>query len=89
METTGTADMIARQLLDAVAQGGPVGTGVLVLLVTMFLSDLINNAAAPAVMYPIAIGTAAALGRPRCLPDGGGDRCLLYASRRSATRTTP
>ncbi len=62
METTGTADMIARQLLDTVAQGSPVGALVLVLLVTMFLSDLINNAATAAVMCPIAIGTAAALG---------------------------
>jgi di/tricarboxylate transporter len=62
METTGTADLIARLLLDNVAQGSPVGALVLVLVVTMFLSDLINNAATAAVMCPIAIGTAAALG---------------------------
>jgi di/tricarboxylate transporter len=62
METTGTADWIARMLLDNVAQGSPVGGLVLVLLVTMFLSDLINNAATAAVMCPIAIGTATALG---------------------------
>ncbi len=62
METTGTADLIARVLLDNVAQGSPVGALVLVLLVTMFLSDLINNAATAAVMCPIAIGTATALG---------------------------
>ena len=62
METTGTADLIARLLLDNVAQGSPVGALVLVLVVTMFLSDLINNAATAAVMCPIAIGTATALG---------------------------
>jgi len=62
METTGTADLIARLLLDNVAQGSPVGALVLVLLVTMTLSDLINNAATAAVMCPIAIGTATALG---------------------------
>jgi di/tricarboxylate transporter len=62
METTGTADLIAKLLLDNVAQGSPVGALVLVLVVTMFLSDLINNAATAAVMCPIAIGTAAALG---------------------------
>ncbi len=62
METTGTADLIARVLLEGVAQGSPVGALVLVLLVTMFLSDLINNAATAAVMCPIAIGTATALG---------------------------
>jgi di/tricarboxylate transporter len=62
MGTTGTADLIARVLLDNVAQGSPVGALVLVLLVTMFLSDLINNAATAAVMCPIALGTANALG---------------------------
>jgi di/tricarboxylate transporter len=62
METTGTADLIARVLLDNVAQGSPVAALVLVMLVTMFLSDLINNAATAAVMCPIAIGTATALG---------------------------
>ena len=62
METTGTADMVARVLLENVAQGSPVGALVLVLLVTMFLSDMINNAATAAVMCPIAIGTATALG---------------------------
>ncbi len=62
MEATGTAEMIARVLLEHVAQGSPVGALVLVLVVTMFLSDLINNAATAAVMCPIAIGTSVALG---------------------------
>lgn len=34
----------------------------MVLVVTMTLSDVMNNAATAAVMCPIAIGTAAALG---------------------------
>jgi di/tricarboxylate transporter len=62
MENTGTADLIARALLDGVAQGSAVGALVLVLVVTMFLSDMINNAATAAVMCPIAIGAAGALG---------------------------
>ena len=62
MESTGTADLIARVLLDNVAQGSPVGALVLLLVVTMFLSDLINNAATAAVMCPIALGAASALG---------------------------
>jgi di/tricarboxylate transporter len=62
MDATGTADLIASLLLDNVAQGSPVGALVLVLLVTMFLSDMINNAATAAVMCPIALGTANALG---------------------------
>jgi len=62
METTGTASLLARVMLEHVAQGHAVGALVLVLVVTMCLSDLMNNAATAAVMCPIAIGTAAALG---------------------------
>ena len=62
MESTGTADLIAHALLDGVAQGDAIVALTLVLVVTMFLSDLINNAATAAVMCPIGIGTAAALG---------------------------
>src|SRR5690606_11034196 len=62
METTGSADLIARFLIDTLAQGHAVIGLALILVVTMFLSDLMNNAATAAVMCPIAIGTAAALG---------------------------
>jgi di/tricarboxylate transporter len=62
METTGAADLVARVLLEQVAQGHAVVALALVLIVTMTLSDLMNNAATAAVMCPIAIGTAAALG---------------------------
>ncbi len=62
MEATGTADLIARFLLASVAQGHDITALVLILVVTMFLSDLMNNAATAAVMCPIAIGTATALG---------------------------
>lgn len=62
MEATGTAELIAHALLDDVAQGNAIVALTLVLLVTMFLSDLMNNAATAAVMCPIAIGTATALG---------------------------
>jgi len=60
--TTGTADMIARFLLDNVTQGNAVIGLVALMVVTMFLSDLVNNAATAAVMCPIAISTAAQLG---------------------------
>lgn len=62
LQTTGTADIIARVLIDNVAQGHAIVGLVLILVVTMFLSDLMNNAATAAVMCPIAIGTAATLG---------------------------
>jgi len=60
--TTGTADMIARFLLDNVTQGNAIIGLVALMVVTMFLSDLVNNAATAAVMCPIAISTAAQLG---------------------------
>ena len=62
IESTGTADLIARLLLESVAQGHAVVALALVLVVTMFLSDVMNNAATAAVMCPIALGTARQLG---------------------------
>lgn len=62
MESTGTADLIARVLFESIAQGHPVVGLALILVVTMTLSDLMNNAATAAVMCPIAIGAAGTLG---------------------------
>ena len=62
MASTGTADFIARFLLEQVAQGNAVLALATILVVTMTLSDLMNNAATAAVMCPIAIGTAQQLG---------------------------
>jgi di/tricarboxylate transporter len=60
--TTGAADTIARYLLDSVARGQPAIALISILIVTMTLSDFMNNAATAAVMCPIALGTAAQLG---------------------------
>jgi di/tricarboxylate transporter len=62
MATTGTADLIAQALISEVARGHTIVTLVLILVLTMTLSDFMNNAATAAVMCPIAIGTAAVLG---------------------------
>lgn len=62
MQSTGAADLLASALMDWVARGDPVIALTTVLLVTMFLSDLMNNAATAAVMCPVAIGSAATLG---------------------------
>ncbi len=61
MESSGAADLIAHMMLDNIAQGHAVVGLTLILVITMFLSDLMNNAATAAVMCPIAIGTAEAL----------------------------
>jgi di/tricarboxylate transporter len=62
MATTGAADLVADVLLYTFAQGNEVVALVLILVVTMTLSDFMNNAATAAVMCPIAIGTAYTLG---------------------------
>jgi di/tricarboxylate transporter len=61
MESSGAADLLARSMLDAVARGSPVIALALILIVTMTLSDFMNNAATAAMMCPIAISTAGAL----------------------------
>ncbi len=62
IESTGAADLIARALLDHVAGGNAIFGLAVIMIVTMTLSDLMNNAATAAVMCPIAIGTANQLG---------------------------
>lgn len=62
MQVTGAADVLARFLVETIAQGNVVAALVVVLVTTMFLSDVMNNAATAAVLCPIAIGIAAALG---------------------------
>ncbi len=62
MESTGTADLIARLIIEKVAYGNAIIGLTLILVITMFLSDMMNNAATAAVMCPISIGTASTLG---------------------------
>lgn len=58
MATTGTADLLAQWLLAGLAQGNAVIALALILVVTMTLSDFMNNAATAAVMCPIAVRSA-------------------------------
>ena len=62
MQHTGAADLIARVLLDTLARGNAVVGLVVILVTTMTLSDLMNNAATAAVMAPISLGAAMQLG---------------------------
>lgn len=61
MQTTGTADLLARFLVETIAQGSPIAALAVVLMTTMFLSDVMNNAATAAILCPIALGIAATL----------------------------
>jgi hypothetical protein len=58
MASTGAADLVARTLLERVAQGNAIFALAVILIVTMTLSNFMNNAATAAVMCPIAISTA-------------------------------
>ncbi len=62
MQTTGAADLLARFLVVTIAQGNPIAALAVVLITTMFLSDVMNNAATAAILCPIALGIAARLG---------------------------
>jgi di/tricarboxylate transporter len=62
LEISGGAETLASQLLLISGQMPPVATLTLLLIATMFLSDIINNAAAAVLMSPIAVNLAYALG---------------------------
>lgn len=61
MGTTGAADVVAHAMLNQLAGGHAVLALAILLVVTMTLSDFMNNAATAAVMCPIAIGAASQL----------------------------
>ncbi|WP_347331697.1 SLC13 family permease [Marinimicrobium locisalis] len=62
MASTGAADLMARLLLENLAQGNAVAAVVIVMVITMTFSDFMNNAATAAVMCQIAISSAQMLG---------------------------
>ena len=61
MQTTGAADVLARFLVETIARGNAIAALAVILITTMFLSDVMNNAATAAVLSPIALGIAASL----------------------------
>ena len=62
LEATGTTTLIADQLLTLLAGAPALVLLTVVLVITMTLSDIMNNAATAIVMAPIAVGIAQALG---------------------------
>lgn len=62
LETSGTTALIASSILDIGANLSPVVVLIIVLVVTMTLSDIVNNAATAVIMAPIAVSLAASLG---------------------------
>jgi di/tricarboxylate transporter len=62
MQNTGTAELIATQLLQLTRPLGLFGVLAMFYLLTSVLTELISNNAAAVVLAPIAIAVAAALG---------------------------
>lgn len=62
LETSGGAQLVADRLLQVSSQLPPVVTLVVILVGTMFLSDVVNNAAAVVLMAPIGISAAQGMG---------------------------
>ncbi len=62
LELTGGAQLIAGGIMNISSSHSPWITLALVLVGTMFLSDLVNNAAAAVLMAPIAINIASTMG---------------------------
>ncbi len=62
LETTGGANLIASSLIGLSKDLPPAGSLIIIMIATMFLSDLVNNAAAVVLMAPIGIRVAQGLG---------------------------
>jgi di/tricarboxylate transporter len=62
VETTGLAATAAQGIVEAAVGGGPTLTLVLLYLGTLVLTEVLSNAAAAALMFPVAMAVAAATG---------------------------
>lgn len=58
LEATGATKLFAQAIVDLSGGLGPVAILVVVMVATMTLSDIINNAATAVVMAPISVGIA-------------------------------
>jgi len=62
LESTGTTDWMANAILNITAGLPAAALLAMILIVTMFLSDIINNAATALVMAPISVSIANSFG---------------------------
>jgi len=62
LETTETTVWLANSILGLVGTGSPVLVLTLILIITMLLSSVVNNAATALVMAPIAVAAAETMG---------------------------
>ena len=62
LETTGTTDLLVGSIMELTAVWPALAILALILVVTMTLSDLLNNAATAVIMAPLALGIAERIG---------------------------
>jgi di/tricarboxylate transporter len=62
LEKTGAAAAVAHVLVSAAGSLGPIATLALVYLVALLMAEVLHHNAAVAIMFPIAVATAAELG---------------------------
>ena len=62
LESTGATELVAQSIVSVTGDIPVWAVLTLVLVLTMFLSDIINNAATALVMAPISVGVANSLG---------------------------
>ncbi|WP_372922604.1 SLC13 family permease [Roseovarius sp.] len=61
MQTTEAADLLANVLVETIAQGNAIAALAMIMITTIILSSVMNNAATAAVLCPIAIGISSSL----------------------------
>ncbi len=62
VQTTGMADLLANELYQLSSLIGPLGILTLLMILTMTLSDILNNAATAVILAPIAVTLAQSMG---------------------------
>ena len=62
MEKTGAANSIANLVVSAVGDAGPVAALLVVYILCLVLAEMLHHAAAVAILFPIAVATAAQVG---------------------------
>ncbi len=58
IQNTGVADTLARESIDVVKSLGPYGVLAIIYLLTAFLTEIVTNNAAVALVFPVAIVAA-------------------------------
>jgi di/tricarboxylate transporter len=62
VEQSGLSDVVAVSIQGASASVGPLGVLIIVYMAGMVLTEIVTNVAAAALLFPVALGAATALG---------------------------